>query len=50
MEKSAVLHIDPSLASSNSIPSSSMGNILEQEHTVFGEGSVRPINQGNHSC
>ncbi|CAJ2678094.1 unnamed protein product [Trifolium pratense] len=38
MEKSAGLHTDPSLVSSNSIPSSSMGNIIEQEHSVFTEG------------
>ncbi|XP_061364683.1 calmodulin-binding transcription activator 2-like isoform X2 [Gastrolobium bilobum] len=36
MEQSAGLQTDPPLVSSPSIPSSSMGNILEQEHTVMG--------------
>lgn len=37
MEQSAGFHTDPSLVSSNSIPSSSVGNILEQEHTALTE-------------
>jgi hypothetical protein len=47
MEKSAGLHTDPSLVSSNSIPSSSMGNILEQEHSVFTEGRASQSLQSN---
>ncbi|GAU34126.1 hypothetical protein TSUD_66050, partial [Trifolium subterraneum] len=47
MEKSAGLHADPSLVSSNSIPSSSMGNILEQEHSVFTEGRASQSLQSN---
>ncbi|XP_027192076.1 calmodulin-binding transcription activator 2-like isoform X2 [Cicer arietinum] len=37
VEKSAGSHSDPSLVSTNSIPSSSMENTIEQEQTVFTE-------------
>ncbi|XP_027348728.1 calmodulin-binding transcription activator 2 isoform X3 [Abrus precatorius] len=35
MEQSSGVHTDPSLVSSRSIPSSSLGNILEGDHTVL---------------
>jgi len=37
LESTANLHNDPSLASFSSMPSSSMGSVLEQEHTIFGD-------------
>ena len=47
MEQSAGLHTDPSLAPFPSISSSSMGNTLEQEHTVPGNllGSKSALNE-----
>ncbi|KAK7363135.1 hypothetical protein VNO77_05265 [Canavalia gladiata] len=36
MEQSAGTHTNPSLVSSTSIPSGSLGNILEEDHTVLG--------------
>ncbi|RDX65241.1 Calmodulin-binding transcription activator 2, partial [Mucuna pruriens] len=36
-QSTAKLHNDPSLASFPSMPSCSTGNILEQEHTIFGD-------------
>lgn len=40
MQQPAGLHTDPSLVSSISIPSSLMGNILEQQCTAFTEAAV----------
>lgn len=37
LQSSAKLLNDSSLSSFSSIPSSSMGNVLEQEHTFFGD-------------
>ncbi|KAG2396256.1 Calmodulin-binding transcription activator [Vigna angularis] len=37
LQSTAKLHNDPSLASFPSIPPSSMGNVLEQEHTIYGD-------------
>ncbi|KAL5102496.1 hypothetical protein RYX36_006823 [Vicia faba] len=47
MEKSAGLYVDPSPVSSNSIPSSSISNFLEQEHDVFTEGRASQSFQSN---
>ncbi|CAI8617908.1 unnamed protein product [Vicia faba] len=47
MEKSAGLYVDPSPVSSNSIPSSSISNFLEQEHAVFTEGRASQSLQSN---
>ncbi|KAL5064294.1 hypothetical protein RYX36_026031 [Vicia faba] len=47
MEKSAGLYVDPSPVSSNSIPSSSISNFLEQEHAVFTEGRASQSFQSN---
>ena len=37
LQSTAKLHNDPSLASFPSILPSSMGDVLEQEHTIFGD-------------
>ncbi|XP_047155656.1 calmodulin-binding transcription activator 2-like [Vigna umbellata] len=37
LQSTTKLHNDPSLASFPSIPPSSMGNVLEQEHTIYGD-------------
>lgn len=47
MEKSAGLYTDPSHVSSNSIPSSSMSNFLEEEQAVFTEGRASQSLQSN---
>lgn len=48
MEQSAGMHIDPSLLSVTSIPSSSMGNIVEQEHAALtGEAEASQSFQSN---
>lgn len=48
MEQSAGMHIDPSMVSVTSIPSSSMGNIVEQEHAALtGEAEASQSFQSN---